>query len=57
MSTDRETPAPELGPDLDPPELTDGAARVLLRILRQAHDARLTTPADSPDSGDERDVA
>ncbi len=32
-----------LAPDLEPPELSPRAARVLLRILRKAHDRQLAT--------------
>jgi hypothetical protein len=57
MPTDRDTPAPELGPGRAHPELTEGAASVLLRILRKAHETHLAAKAGSPDVRDERDVA
>lgn len=38
MPTDPTDRRLELVPDLDPPELTAGAAVVLLRILRKEHD-------------------
>ena len=38
------------------PDLTPDAARVLLRILRKAHDAALAASATT-DRGNERDVA
>lgn len=33
----------QLDPDLEPPALTPGAAAVLLRILRKAHERELAT--------------
>lgn len=47
-------------PECELPELTPGAARVLLRILRKAHDKQLAAADDgdgAPDVRDERDVA
>lgn len=42
----------------EPPELTVGAAQVLLRILRKAHARNIDDDrADTPDTTDERDVA
>ncbi len=43
MAADPDDPTLELAPDLAPPELTAGAARVLLRILRKEHDRSLAT--------------
>ena len=43
MAAHREPVELRLAPDLDPPGLTPGAAAVLLRILRKAHDRELAT--------------
>ncbi len=43
MEADTEEPPLALASDLPPPELTTGAARVLLRILRKEHDRQLAT--------------
>jgi hypothetical protein len=57
MSTDREASTLWFEPECVLPELTPGAARVLLRILRKAHDKQLAAEGGSPDMRDERDVA
>jgi len=43
MEADIEEPPLALASDLPPPNLTTGAARVLLRILRKEHDGQLAT--------------
>lgn len=45
MAAHRDPVELRLAPDLEPPALTPGAAAVLLRILRKAHDRELA--ADS----------
>lgn len=43
MAAHRDPVELQLAPDLEPPVLTPGAAAVLLRILRKAHDRELAT--------------
>ncbi len=57
MSTDREASTLRFEPECVLPELTPGAARVLLRILRKAHDKQLAAEGGAPEMRDERDVA
>ncbi len=54
MATDRDVDTTPLGPGAEPPVLTLGAAPVLLRILRRAHE-RQTGEATEPER--RRDVA
>lgn len=44
-------------PECELPELTPGAAQVLLRILRTARDRQPTGDGDPPEVRDERDIA
>lgn len=58
MPTDRDASMLRFTPECELPELTPGAARVLLRILRKAHDKQLAAgEGGPPDMRDERDVA
>lgn len=60
MSADRDASTLRFTPECELPELTPGAARVLLRILRKAHDKQLAADSGGdgvPDMRDERDVA
>jgi hypothetical protein len=57
MSTDREASTLTFEPECVLPDLTPGAARVLLRILRKAHDKQLAADGDGPEMRNERDVA
>jgi hypothetical protein len=43
MAADRDPVELRVAPDLDPPDLPPGAAAVLLRILRKAHDRKSAT--------------
>jgi hypothetical protein len=58
MSTGRDVSSIRLHVPSELPELTADAARVLLRILRKAHDQHLATNDSGPaDARAERDVA
>lgn len=58
MSADRDASTLRFTPGHELPELTPGAARVLLRILRKAHDKQLAADGDGAHIlRDERDVA
>ena len=57
MSVDRDASRLRFTPGRELPELTPGAAQVLLRILRKAHDKQLAGDSGAPDLRDERDVA
>lgn len=57
MPTDRDAVTLRFAPAQERPELTPGAARILLRILRKAHDRRAAAQGGSPVSVCERDVA
>jgi hypothetical protein len=43
MAAHRDPVELRLAPDLEPPALTPGAAAVLLRIIRKAHERELDT--------------
>jgi hypothetical protein len=58
MSTGRDLSSIRLNAPSEIPELTAEAARVLLRILRRAHDQHLATDdGGAADARAERDVA